>query len=96
MKNWQFIVILILNLAFIWAWVYAFINLSDKIDSIEIPQIQETKNDGNYHMDEKEFNRILTTIEEDAHFCRLWIQSHSERWEKRSQDFTKLYLSNNL
>jgi len=43
-------------------------------------------------MDEKEFNRILTTIEEDAHFCRLWIQAHRERWENRTQDFTKLYL----
>ena len=95
MKTWQFIMLLIINLLAIWFWVFSFLNLSKQIDSINIPQCDTAKNDWTYHIDEKELNRLLYTIEEDAHFCRAGIQAHRERRENWAQDFTKLFLNAN-
>lgn len=95
MKNRHFIVLLFIGILSLGFSVYSYLFITKSIETVNLPECkcETTKSDGNYHIDEKELQRLLYTIEEDSHFCRLGIQDHREEWENRSQDFTKLYLN---
>lgn len=77
----------------IWFSVFSYITLSNRIDILDNKTNVVKTNDNNFHIDETEFKRLMYTIEEDAHFCRLWIQDYREEWDNWSTDYMKLFLN---
>jgi hypothetical protein len=93
MKTWQFITIIVLVLWSLWLSTFSYLTLSNRIEELNSKTSVSKNNDNKYHIDEKEFKRLMYTIEEDSHFCRLWIQAHRDEFESWTTDYTKLFLN---
>ena len=93
MKTWQFITIIVLVLWSLWLSTFSYLTLSNRIEELNSKTSVSKNNDNKYPIDEKEFKRLMYTIEEDAHFCRLWIIDHRDEFESWTTDYTKLFLN---